>query len=282
MSSQKNFYCRLCAKPKRFEKFVDLQKDTKLLDRTLQKLEHFNAQFVNILGDNSLPRIICFTCYESLNKTHKFLTKVWQAQIVLREILDKNTKENLNDENSQSDDCKNDLYDDTVFMLDAPSDDKKDLDIKDEKDECNKKYLVPVADNSVSNETIKQELKQECDCENLSVPSEQYHVNIEDLNVQDILTAAMGNSQTETEATNIMWYAKELSHVPDEKSWKSYSWICLHCDMEFPDAHVLRSHSKEFHRKCYGFTCVECTVECKTFDAFVDHVRMHRKYLRFV
>lgn len=67
--------------------------------------------------------------------------------------------------------------------------------------------------------------------------------------------------------------------APDD-SWSSYPWYCHLCELVMPYMQELRAHNQEYHGACYGFRCGDCNEQTVGFDAFVEHVRVHRPALR--
>lgn len=85
---------------------------------------------------------------------------------------------------------------------------------------------------------------------------------------------------------NINFYAEELSSEPklNIKCWKEYPWICFYCSAVLLDFDSLREHSKLEHARCAAFKCIDCAdshCEFHDFQAFLRHVRKHRKHLRY-
>ncbi|XP_075988363.1 uncharacterized protein LOC142984545 [Anticarsia gemmatalis] len=69
----------------------------------------------------------------------------------------------------------------------------------------------------------------------------------------------------------------------DEESpltWKDYTWTCAYCCTEFPTVSELNSHSIQFHKCCNAYHCTDCNRRKQRLDAFITHVRRHRKHLK--
>ncbi|XP_052742795.1 gastrula zinc finger protein XlCGF26.1-like [Bicyclus anynana] len=249
-------HCRFCAEPKSSQKMLDILSNEKYEEVT-KKLEFLNYSiYVNLHKDKTLPKTVCFVCYDSLNKAYDFLDKVKRAQTILHSIYP------LVDDNSPSDDGRVG-FDETSdiesaansIKLEEPADNNLNLEI------------------DLNIEEVKTEPKDEID---VSQESDCYEQNF---NVQDILNAAMCKVPY-PEAT---LYAKEVVNTGKKSisSWKDYPWICSHCDIEFLDVGTLRLHTKLTHSKCSAFVCIDCdSLGSKDFNGFIKHVKIHRKKLR--
>ncbi|XP_049882641.1 zinc finger protein 791-like isoform X2 [Pectinophora gossypiella] len=264
-------YCRLCAEPKGRERLLNLDCDQKKYNEVVSKLSFLNAIYVDITNHVSLPRTVCFICYEALKKAYDFLDKAKRAQDILCALYQTTA------------DAKYDFSDDDRTALDEFFGDN------DSFTEVKKENESPIKNNQpvASSFNIKLEPKEE-DITATSIiqsaissiqncPTESFE---QALNVQDILDVAL---QKGPFTSNVQIYAKEVPEVgKDTKSWKEYPWVCAFCNIEFPNVEILRSHSKVAHSKCAAFLCADCKAFGKTddFDIFVKHVRKHRKDLR--
>lgn len=67
-------------------------------------------------------------------------------------------------------------------------------------------------------------------------------------------------------------------------SWAAYPWRCALCAAAAPSPSLaaLRAHCRTQHRKCAAFKCADCELQSHSFHHFVEHVRTHRRGLRFV
>ncbi|GBP02162.1 hypothetical protein EVAR_64391_1 [Eumeta japonica] len=262
MTSTSHIHCRLCAELKPSEKLLDLVNDANKCIDILEKLSYLNAIYVD-LTDDTIPKTICFVCCEQLEKAYDFLYKVQKAQTVLKNIFN---KEDLKSDSS----C-----------------DERDSRISPEPENITSEKSTPLNVKNLNNDSnigfsqldIKNEPKEENEIvpnsETLNLPSKNVSQN---LDVHEILNASIFENSIEGDSENIVWYGKELTN--DKNLWKDYTWLCSHCKMEFGDLYVLRSHTKEVHKKCCAFACADCFVKQDSFKDFIDHVRKHRKILR--
>lgn len=207
MNSTENVYCRFCAEPRSSEKLHNLQTDARKQDEIVAKLTLLNAMFIDISNRDSLPKTICFVCYDSLNKAYDFFEGVKRAQRVLATLFTQN-------DNSKCDESDGEIYDD--FLC---SDAVDDVPVKIEIEK------VP------EGLEVKQEPKEEKELD--EYPNS--------LNVGEILGAALCNSYT----SNLTIYAKEVANVTDVGkkdvlSWVDYPWVCAFCSIEFMGLDMLR------------------------------------------
>ncbi|XP_063391363.1 putative zinc finger protein 66 [Cydia fagiglandana] len=271
MDRAESNYCRFCAEPRDEDKLFDLKMDTEICQATVSKLTFLNAMYVDI-SDDTLPKTICFVCYNSLTHAYDFLNKVKQAQDVISNLY--SVKKNP---------CFNFGTDDKLdkVSFDELINDDVETHIKQETSGI-KKRKASTTDSKVS---VKVEPKEELETygptdDTSSMGRSPSPSNFDDsLNVQDIIDAAMSGGPF---TSNIAIYAKEMSDVSKKviNTWQEYPWLCAHCNIEFQDIATLRKHSKLVHRKCSAFTCVDCkSYGHKSFNAFVNHVIKHRKSL---
>lgn len=260
METFEKVYCRFCAELKSSEKLLNLDDDEKRNNEILLKLSFLSADYVVVSDRDSLPKTVCFVCYDSLNRAYEFLDKVKKSQEILTTIF------------TDADASKYDLSDDDrnafddLFAEEAIDDDSTDV----------KPLISPPKDKLAVQIEVKDESKEESDpCS----PQDSADNFDQTLNVNDIIDAAFSTRST----YNIQIYAKELTDLSKKaiKSWKNYPWLCAYCNIEFLDLDMLRSHAKVVHGKCSAFSCIDCrTWKKDDFNGFIKHVRRHRKILR--
>lgn len=248
METVENSYCRFCAELRSSEKLLDLLRDCKIQSDVMAKLAFLNALYVNVSNQDSLPKTICFICYESLNKAYDFLENVKRAQGVISSLF---TPSGL---------IKHDASDDDIFddiLTSEPVDDSVDIKIE---------LIDTIIPDTKNDFEVKKEPNDDKDMEHL-----------QSVNLCDILDATMP----------LALYAKNISKENGDvlknqiNNWSEYPWVCNLCSIEFLSMDMLRSHVKIVHGKCSAHFCIDCKTGKKdNFSAFVKHVRKHRKYLR--
>ncbi|XP_053621457.1 gastrula zinc finger protein XlCGF26.1-like [Plodia interpunctella] len=265
MENLLNTYCRFCAEPKSPEKLHDLREDDKRYQEILLKLSFLNAQYVAVNCDNTLPKTVCFICYDSLNKAYDFLDRVKRAQDTLSCLFSRNV-EKFND---FDDDDRMPGFED--FLSQDTDEAVKEENISPKTGHCMLETTV-----EVKNEPKEEYTDQANFSDILTTPGQCGQT----LDVHDIIEAAICSLPMNS---NVEIYAKDLSDLgkTEIKTWKDYPWMCALCDIEFLDMETLRLHAKAVHGKCSVFLCIDCKIARKdNFTSFIKHVRKHRKTLR--
>ncbi|KAJ8707292.1 hypothetical protein PYW08_011426 [Mythimna loreyi] len=76
----------------------------------------------------------------------------------------------------------------------------------------------------------------------------------------------------------------KLSTIPVEclkMTWMDYEWKCSHCGTLFSNIEELQKHSMLYHTTCNAYQCTDCKIKKHRLNAFIKHVRSHRKYLHY-
>ncbi|OWR50687.1 putative zinc finger protein 235 [Danaus plexippus plexippus] len=259
METSETMYCRLCAEQKNAADIINRDNIAQNFGEIVAKLNFLNSLFIDLFKkEQMLPKTVCISCYEGLNKAYAFVNKVQRAQELLVNIFQENIEKY-----ASSDDDKAGLDE---FL--NPAELSGNEDVKQESIEIEIPIPVP------AKVEVKKEPKDEMDNE-----QSQESTFDNTLNVQDLLNAAMCN----VPYSEVTLYAKEVKDASKRSitSWKEYPWLCAHCDIEFLDIVTLRMHSKMTHGKCNAFVCIDCD-NCGTgdFEYFINHVKSHRKRLR--
>lgn len=302
MDSNKNAYCRFCAEPKSSDKLLNLQTDGNKHGEVTYKLTFLNANYVNVSNQDSLPKTICFVCYDLLNKSYNFLNGVKRAQGILTSIFTTGEANNcdISDDDIGDDFLNSDVPEDlpdikqelqtnihdqssSTSLLFKRTKRKKHQNLNLE--EVNTDFLSPSPETSIKTELnhlndsktepdftldVKTEPKDTKEFENSYTNS---------LYVHELLDAALSNNFN----SDVTIYAKEVSEFTkrDINTWADYPWVCLYCSIEFISQDMLSTHAKLVHGKCSAFYCIDCKCGRKDdFVAFIKHVRKHRKVLR--
>lgn len=201
MNSLDNSYCRFCAELRSSEKLLNLQTDAIKQNEIVAKLALLNAIIIDISNRDSLPKTICFVCYDSLNKAYDFFEGVKRAQRVLSTLFTEN-------ERSKYEESDDEIYNDSL---------------------CSDVDEVPVKDEEkVSDDLVKQEPKEEKELDEYS----------NTFNVDDILGAALCSAYPSNltiyakEVTDVV--------KKDGLTWAEYPWVCAFCSIEFISLDTLR------------------------------------------
>ncbi|XP_060808735.1 zinc finger protein 431-like [Amyelois transitella] len=264
-------HCRFCATEMASGDLFDLS--TEDIIEKYQKLLVYLKLEVDFSPTNKLPKQACGSCHNTCLETYRFFLKVKKAQDEL-----------------------NAIYNNVTYVLEVEGAGNKEVPME-----------IDVIQNMVVGKgVIKTEVEDGYDDAHLEQSSSDEEVQLTDLDdlklSKDTITqkpASKSLKQPKTEATHDvkpkrrakktaykvkkvpMKVLKSETNVKNVNfSWASYLWSCDHCKAELDTMENLRLHSRFSHNYCYGFTCVDCNDEFNTFNAFVEHVRMHREYLR--
>lgn len=244
MNNIQTIYCRFCVNPKATTKIIiDLNTDT-FKRREVNEMLTQLSTFIDLSDHSPLPKTVCNHCYTSLVKASGFLQEIDEAQTVLRGIFIKqNSKVKLNPTSSELDTSSS-----VEVKWEASTADNAQID--------NSKYIYeenPCNFNNVKDEPNENLVLESC-------------------------------SPIKADKTDLSECEKNFGETESckKESWNTYEWICRHCDEELESLSELRAHSKDVHRKCYAFMCVDCTSEHDNFEAFIKHVQLHWNYLRYI
>lgn len=284
--SEKETYCRLCAEPTPDEQLIKSEDDVAISSNVEKKMLWIN---IDVSSSNYLPKTICFSCFDLLEKTWGFLHNVRTAQQTLNDIYSNKLElppeceikpvNKLNDAGKPVDANWDDFQTKSEVKIEVP------LESVDE--------IISVDPNSLLNYTewnkVKKESMDRDYCDNslqFSTDSDQPLLQIrskvnrkkkkkkkkiimeEEIDADDLLPNATA------EAINL-----DMSLC--SASWDDYTWVCAHCDAQCKSISLLRLHSLEIHSCCCIFKCCDCEKVVTNYKTFLSHVRIHRSPLRY-
>lgn len=276
MCDEDEAYCRLCAEPTLKETLIAPDEDVGLNSKIATKLLWIN---IDISTSDILPKSICFSCFDALERTWSFLHNVRTAQTKLNEILLKKNEP----KNSMSE-----------IKVD-PKDEGKPVnvdweDFEDMKQEVKPEILseeleiVTVDPNSILDidlSAVKRERLSDGDVD---------HHDSDGLNTTDSdipLYMALKKKKikkkkklkfnTDLDAPNITKESERCNQL----TWDDYMCRCAHCDAQCKNVMSLRLHSLQIHSRCCIFKCSDCGKVINNYKTFVNHVRSHKKLLRY-
>ncbi|XP_030019618.1 gastrula zinc finger protein XlCGF26.1-like [Manduca sexta] len=259
MSEDGDSFCRLCAEPTPKTQLISPLEDVGISSKIVTKMQWIN---IDISSSNLLPSTICFACFDALERTWVFLHNVRTAQVKLNEIFAKKLGEQI--------------------------DEKLEVDITD--------AGKPVNSDWDQFQGAKTEIKSE---------SEQYEMDMEPTTIIDMemLVKAEKTSYDEDHSDGFDSSDSDLplrmektkkkkkklknngSKSPEiqlqSASWDDYMCRCANCDAQCKNIMSLRLHSLQIHSCCCTFKCSDCGKVIPNFKAFVNHVRLHKKSLRY-
>lgn len=281
MSDQEDTYCRLCAEPTPKTQLISSDEDVAITSKISTKMLWIN---VDISTTQTLPTTICFSCFDLLERTWSFLHSVRSAQEKLNSIFLPKIKEH---DNSSSKDIKAGKPVDTDW--DEFRTTKTEVKVDPEEDHVVE--ITTVDPNTLLNinfELIKQE--HDSDHEVRDNMDSDFNTTDSDLPLlmqrkkkkikkkknqkydSEILTSDL--LKTEADAMPLDMSALNMS-------WEDYMCRCANCDALCKNITSLRLHSLQIHQSCGVFKCSDCGKVIANFKSFVNHVRTHKKLLRY-
>lgn len=276
MSTETNTYCRLCAEQTPETQLIKTNDDVAVTSKIETKMLWIN---VDMSENNNLPKTICFSCFDLLERTWNFLHEVRTAQEKLSLIYGKEIKISTGGQSGAAD---------VVLKAGQPVD-KSWLDFQEGKSSVKVEVTDEIVDpNTLLNYEVKQEnndIFNDGLSESVNTDSDQPLLKIiswkrkksrrkkrkivcdEEIDVSDLLSNA------------------EADAIPSESifnmSWSDYTWRCGGCDAQCKTVMSLRLHSLEIHSRCSTFKCSDCHKAIKSFRTFISHVRQHYNHLRY-
>lgn len=286
-SKIKLVHCRFCAAKNQYDALIDFTNDSEMLKVYFTIIDFFKIDYID-LSLAHLPRTTCGSCCKSLQDAYNFFIKVKKTQQYLkkfyRQRTDRRKLTNLktlshtqtNTQHSEKQcnivnvtesatipNLKNIEFINTTNNIQAPI---LELPIF---------YQINVEDttNVKTNEFVDEGL------------------NLLQIDTSDIVATYCGvpvyGNDEQMEVTEENFYQNFCDIIFDNNitlnvnpSWTSYKWFCLHCNLQCENMDALRAHCKDQHNTCYAYNCIDCTDRFNTFNAFIEHVRMHREELR--
>ncbi|XP_021199530.3 zinc finger protein 254 [Helicoverpa armigera] len=270
MCDEDEAFCRLCAEPTNKETLISPDDDVGINSKIASKLSWIN---IDVSTTDTLPKSICYSCFDLLERTWSFLHNVRTAQTKLNEIfLKKDDKENLCSEvkNLQNNEGK------------------------------------PVNMDWEDFQDVKRDVKPEI-CEELQIVDpnsllELASVKVERISAENILQNSDGFRSTDSDAPLYMSVKKKKlkkkkklrynSDLDTENNaneieqgasltWDEYMCRCADCDAQCKNIMSLRLHALHIHSRCCTFKCSDCGKVVNNYKSFVNHVRTHKKLLRY-
>ncbi|XP_022119022.2 zinc finger protein 85 [Pieris rapae] len=270
-----NTYCRFCAEPKNSEKMLNMNEENKL-EEIHKKLLFVNAEYVDILKEN-LPKMVCFVCYESLNKAYEFLNNVMIAQTVLDSMFPNSEvdlyfsedEKNFNTDLIDSDvkvEHVNDL--DEVEVKPEPKDDSE-LNVKDFIEAAIRnipEISIYASEENSLKKTLTKWKHYPWTCSSCNIE----FLNIETLRLHSQMTHGRCNAFACVYCKDFEFSTFEqfISHVRKHK--RKLRKRCEYCDESF-DEEVLNAHLK-FHLGKEKEACHLCG-EIFTKKALQEHLK---------
>ncbi|XP_045508386.1 zinc finger protein 714-like [Colias croceus] len=272
MSEEEDTYCRLCAEPTPKTQLISPDEDVAISSKVATKLQWIN---IDVSPSNTLPKTICFSCFDLLERTWFFLHNARTAQLKLSVIFP--SKQTLNSADSV---LKNE--DIPLSLIGRPVDENWEA-----FQQLKQEIKIEVVDgNDVqSKEDVKIEhdsdqdlLVARVDCDNID------SANSTDSDVPLDVTAKrkrLKRKNKKYEDSLSLANEKPIDPLPDSITWDNQMCRCAKCDAQCENIASLQVHSLQIHNRCCAYKCLDCDKVVHRFKAFVKHVRTHKEYLRY-
>lgn len=286
MSTEDETYCRLCAEPTPNEQLIKCDDDVGISSKIEKKMLWIN---LDVSTTNYLPRTICFSCFDLLEKTWTFLHNVRTAQQKLTNIYakrkglssqcQKKTSNNTNEIGKPINENWDDFQEfkaevkiepiphssNNLLTTIDPSILNCDLNVKCEAVTNYYDSLTDAFDTSGSDMPLVKlnKLKRK-----KSKKKKKKKIKTEDVIEADMIP----NPNAETIPLDMSLY---------NMTWEDYTWKCANCDTQCKTIELLRLHSLEMHSSCCIFKCSDCGKILTNHKSFISHVRVHNKTLRY-
>ncbi|XP_045457742.1 zinc finger protein 724-like [Melitaea cinxia] len=279
MSENEDTYCRLCAEPTPVTQLISPDEIEVFTPKVAAKLSWIN---IDISTPNGLPKTICYSCFDLLNRTWSFLNNVRTAQEKLKAIFVKKTEQNnkqiIVETNEKQENVPGKPVDKNWEDFQRPK-----IEIKIE--ESNDK--VPIVKNSVL-------IPDGSDCDLIKAEND---TDNEDLHIESSHNGFLSSSDSDSPLKNIAKkkkFARKRKKVSksDDNSdlpidipsfnitWDNQSCRCAKCDALCQSIMSLQLHSLQIHNQCCLFKCIDCEKIVSTYRSIVRHIRTHNNALR--
>lgn len=253
--------CRLCAETK-----SEIELKANIRDSNLEIIEKLNicCRWNTIEHHAEFPETVCLSCFDQLQQSWQFAEKVLQAQLQLKEFIDKisleETQHRLETSHNSIDGFLPNEEDSAELML---SNDAM-------HDSLFKTENYPQSISLESSDGAKQEItiaELESDDEHHDSENEFLKVLTQKDRKIDGTISDRGLSKLK-----LSW-------------WKDYPFKCLKCKHISTGIDAFRLHCDSVHpgeTKTDQFKCADCFKKYKQFGIFARHVGFHhRNHLKY-
>lgn len=262
MSEEEETYCRLCAEPTKKENMISPDEDVGITSKLTTKMQWIN---VEISPEDTLPLSICYSCFDLLERTWRFLHVVRTAQVKLNLIFGKQKDiEDLCDEVAKP------VNKDWETFQEAKPEVKTEDDLQDIM--VDPKTLLDLDISEVKVEKIDTNFADDRDSFDNFISSDE----------DEPLVSVVKKRKKKFKILDKIVVDDSISTPPFPIiSWNDYTWRCGDCDALFENLQSLRLHSVQIHSICCNFKCSDCGKTYPIYRTFVKHVREHKKLLQY-
>lgn len=269
MSEEEEAFCRLCAEPTLKTNLISPEEEVGAASMLVTKMLWIN---IDVSSSIILPNMICFSCFDQLERTYRFLNTVRSAQLKLHKIFVKKDDDVVKIDSSEEDAGKPVDMDWDEFQKVKPE-------IKEENDEDEVEIsAVAVATDLLIEIGMDSGIKTERGSyEDNLIHSDGFKTSDD----EDVPLVTVAKKKKSTKKIKCNENIDNSSGVLSSFTWDNYTWRCGNCDALFQNVQSLRIHSIQIHSVCCVFKCNDCSKNSSNFKLFVKHVREHIKLLRY-
>ncbi|XP_013176188.1 PREDICTED: zinc finger protein 664-like [Papilio xuthus] len=271
-------YCILCAQIKCFSKLINLHTDG-MLNKTAIKLSRLNISY-DALDGEKLPRMICISCMEKLDKAFEFVSEVDKALIMLKELYENKIKtEDTSIENQEI----NELDSISEYSVHIKPEDTQFSDSEASCDSLGKKR------ETSSERSLGDPVEKKSEISSLELTWNDYIWTCAYCETQ---FATLGELQTHSmqyhQCCNAykcydckIWKMNLKQFIIHVKSHKKYlKVVCHKCNKKFMFACHVHMHMKTAHATKSPFVCLGCDVDFQNQEELSNHSQAFYKNKR--
>ncbi|KPJ10633.1 Zinc finger protein 99 [Papilio machaon] len=260
-------YCRLCAELT--EDLIYADEEAAFNSKIAKKMLWIN---IDVSPSNKLPKSICYSCFDQLERTWIFLKNVREAQEKLNQLFSTNSEHKVK-LGKQSSDVAN--------PVDMNWDDFQDVkvDIKDED------IMTVITTNKFIEglENLKTEQCPEND-QDFVIEDNGFSSSTDSEQPSDVTVKKKRSkkkvSQHDKHEDKTL-YIEPIDIADLDVTWEEEACRCAHCDAQCKNISLLRLHSQHIHNSCCIFKCVSCGKVVSNYKSFVKHLRLHKEKLNY-
>ncbi|CAG5056264.1 unnamed protein product [Parnassius apollo] len=266
MSGKEN-YCRLCAEPT--SQLIYADEEVAINSKIAIKMLWIN---VDVSPSNNLPKAICYSCFDLLERTWIFLHNVREAQEKLNEIFSRSnetqecTLKNVSSEIGKPVDLSWDDFQESKALI---KDEKSDITL------INTDKFIDDLEN-IKAETHSIDGIQD------SLPETDGFITTD----SDVPLLTVRRKKIKKKTASRLRLSNKTDIEPVDISTLDLTWEeqicrCGYCDAQCRNISLLRLHSLQIHNRCCVFKCVDCGKIISNFKSFVNHSRLHKQPLNY-
>ncbi|XP_041983282.1 zinc finger protein 23-like [Aricia agestis] len=281
--AEEETYCRLCAEPTPINQLISPDEDVAINSKISTKLSWIN---IDISSKNSLPKTICFSCFDLLERTWSFLQNARDAQEKLSSIfIKKPSKDNSN--RTRRSHTSNSNTNIPGKPVDSDWEEFQELKVEVKVEKVDTDGNAPVCSRKLK-KSSPLSVKSEDDSDEFNPNNFVSDSDSHDSSDSDVpleVTAKKKKSRKKTVNEELVMLEDIKSEIPLEIlasniTWENQPCQCAKCDAQCENITILQLHSQQIHDQCCSFKCLECSYVIKTFKAFIRHMRTHNNALR--